>query len=41
MSFTSVDLPDPDTPVTETKSPSGMETSISFKLFSLAPLTTN
>ena len=41
MSFTSVDLPDPETPVTETKSPSGIATSISLRLFSLAPLITS
>ena len=38
MSFTNVDLPEPDTPVTETKQPSGISTSIFFKLCSLAPL---
>ena len=37
MSFTNVDLPEPDTPVTETKQPSGISTSIFF-VCSLAPL---
>jgi len=38
MSLISVDFPEPLTPVTETKTPSGTLTSISFKLFSFAPL---
>ena len=41
MSFTSVDLPEPETPVTETKRPSGIDTSMSLRLFSLAPLITS
>ncbi|CAB4659202.1 unannotated protein [freshwater metagenome] len=41
MSFTSVDFPEPLTPVTATKALSGIATSISFRLFSFAPLTTN
>ena len=39
ISLTKVDLPEPLTPVTETKTPNGTSTSMSFKLFSLAPLT--
>ena len=39
MSRTSVDLPDPDTPVTATKQPSGIFTSMSRRLCSRAPLT--
>ena len=39
MSLTSVDLPEPLTPDTATKAPSGNETSIFCKLFSRAPLT--
>ena len=39
MSFTSVDFPEPDTPVTEVSTPSGNETSISCRLCSLAPTT--
>jgi len=39
MSLTSVDLPDPDTPVTAMKQPSGNVTSTSRRLCSLAPLT--
>ena len=39
MSLTSVDLPEPETPVTETKQPSGNETSTSLRLFSRAPWT--
>ena len=39
MSFTRVDFPDPETPVTATNSPSGISTSISLRLFSFAPLT--
>jgi len=41
MSFTKVDLPEPDTPVTATNKPNGISTSISFRLFSLAPFTVN
>ena len=41
MSLTSVDLPEPETPVTETKRPSGIDTSISLRLFSFAPLITS
>ncbi len=37
MSFTSVDLPEPDTPVTHTKQPSGISTSMSCRLCSRAP----
>ena len=33
-----VDLPEPDTPVTDTKQPSGMSTSTLRRLFSRAPL---
>ena len=40
MSLTSVDLPDPDTPVTATRQPSGNATSTPRKLCSLAPSTT-
>ena len=36
MSFTKVDLPDPLTPVTATKTAKGNVTSMSCKLFSLA-----
>ena len=39
MSFTSVDLPDPDTPVTAIRHPSGNETSMSLRLCSRAPRT--
>ena len=39
MSCTSVDFPDPLTPVRQTKRFSGMRTSISFRLFSAAPST--
>ena len=41
MSFINVDLPEPLTPVTETKTPRGTSTSISLRLFSLAPFTTS
>ena len=41
MSLISVDLPDPLTPVTGTKTPNGTSTSISLRLFSFAPFTTN
>ena len=37
MSFTSVDLPEPETPVTTVSNPSGKVTSTFFKLFALAP----
>ena len=37
MSSTKVDLPLPETPVTQVKQPSGNETSTFFKLFSAAP----
>ena len=40
MSFTSVDLPEPETPVTTTRQPSGKETSMSRRLCSRAPRTT-
>ncbi len=39
MSLTSVDLPDPETPVTATNRPSGNETSMSRRLLALAPWT--
>ena len=39
MSLTSVDLPDPDTPVTATRQPSGNATSTPRRLCSAAPLT--
>ena len=39
MSFTSDDLPDPLTPVTTVKVPSGNSTVTSFRLFCLAPTT--
>ena len=39
MSLTSVDLPEPETPVTETRQPSGNETSIPRRLCSRAPTT--
>ena len=39
MSLTRVDLPDPDTPVTEVSTPSGKATSISRRLCSRAPTT--
>ena len=39
MSLTSVDLPEPDTPVTEVSTPSGKDTSISRRLCSRAPTT--
>ena len=38
ISFTSVDFPEPDTPVTQVNFPSGNLTSIFFKLFSSAPV---
>ena len=37
--MTSVDLPEPDTPVTEVSTPSGNDTSISRRLCSRAPTT--
>ena len=37
MSLTRVDLPDPDTPVTDTKHPSGMRTSTPRRWCSRAP----
>src|SRR3546814_5533403 len=40
MSFTRVDLPDPDTPVTAVNTPSGNSTVRSFRLCSRAPFTT-
>lgn len=39
MSFTSVDLPEPETPVTAVSTPSGKDTSMSWRLFSRAPCT--
>ncbi|MPN43956.1 hypothetical protein SDC9_191517 [bioreactor metagenome] len=39
ISFTSDDLPLPDTPVTQVNVPSGIETSIFLRLFSFAPST--
>ena len=41
ISFTRVDLPDPETPVTATKQPSGNSTSMSWRLFSRAPLSSS
>ena len=41
MSLTSVDLPEPDTPVTATKQPSGNSTSMFLRLCSRAPRTTS
>ena len=38
-SFTREDFPEPETPVTQTISPSGISTFIFFKLFAYAPLT--
>ena len=40
MSFTKVDFPDPLTPVTETKTPNGTSTSISFRLLDWYSFTT-
>ena len=37
MSLTSVDLPEPETPVTATRQPSGMSTSMPRRLCSRAP----
>src|SRR5439155_15276036 len=39
MSLTSVDLPEPETPVTDVSTPSGNDTSISRRLCSRAPTT--
>src|SRR5258707_389798 len=39
MSFTSVDLPEPDTPVTQMKLPTGKSTSMFFRLCCVAPIT--
>ena len=39
ISLMSEDLPEPETPVTAVKVPSGIETSIFFRLFCAAPLT--
>jgi hypothetical protein len=41
MSLTSVDLPDPLTPVTAVSRPSGILTSMFFRLFSRAPRMTS
>ena len=41
MSFIKVDFPEPETPVIETKSPNGISTSISLRLFSDASSTTS
>src|SRR2546430_17509783 len=41
MSSTKVDLPLPETPVTQVKQPSGKETVSYFKLFSFAPTNVN
>ena len=41
MSLTSVDLPEPLTPVTAMSRPSGIATSMFFRLFARAPLTTS
>ena len=38
MAANDVDLPEPDTPVIATKSPSGMSTVTSWRLFARAPL---
>ena len=40
MSLTRVDFPEPDTPVTAIRQPSGNATSTDRRLCSLAPLTT-
>src|ERR1700722_3760358 len=37
MSFTSVDFPEPETPVTTVSRPSGIETSTFFRLWPCAP----
>ena len=39
MSFTNVLFPDPETPVTEMNTPSGNRTSMSLRLFWVAPRT--
>ena len=39
MSSTSVDLPEPETPVTTTNKPSGNATSMFFRLLARAPMT--
>src|SRR5215469_10762768 len=39
MSFTRVDLPEPETPVTTFSKPRGNVTSISLRLFAVAPIT--
>ena len=41
MSLTSDDLPDPLTPVTATKTPSGISTVMLSRLLALAPSTTS
>ena len=41
ISLTKDDFPEPDTPVTQVKTPRGKATSIFFKLFARAPLTVN
>jgi hypothetical protein len=40
VSLTSVDLPEPETPVTQTRSPSGSSRSTLFRLWPRAPRTT-
>jgi len=37
VSWTRVDLPEPETPVTQVKRPLGMATSMAFRLFPEAP----
>ena len=39
VSFTSVDLPEPETPVTQVKSPSGNSASTFLRLLPVAPIT--
>ena len=41
ISLTSVDLPEPETPVTQVKTPSGMRTSMFLRLCSRAPRTSS
>ena len=41
ISLTSVDLPEPETPVTQVKAPTGNETSMSLRLCMRAPRTVN
>ena len=41
MSLTSVLLPEPETPVTHTRPPSGKRASMSFKLWARAPTTSS